>query len=63
MLNKEILNHIFKNIQDEFCIKKSPISIYIGVSSGITKIVDLKRGYKEARFAIEMGNKILIITM
>ncbi|HHY03616.1 MAG TPA: hypothetical protein GX534_00285 [Thermoanaerobacterales bacterium] len=58
MLNKEILNHIFKNIQDEFCIKKSPISIYIGVSSGITKIVDLKRGYKEARFAIEMGNKI-----
>jgi len=58
MLYKEILNGLFHKVMSTFSTKNSDVTLSVGVSSTMENIEELKRVYKEAMFAKDIGNKL-----
>jgi purine catabolism regulator len=58
MLYKKMLNDLFYKVIERFSTKNPDVTLSIGVSSGMENIGELKRAYKEAIFAKDIGNKL-----
>lgn len=58
MLYKKTLNDLFYKVTNEFSARNPDVSLSMGVSSAMENIEELKRVYKEAIFAKDIGNKL-----
>jgi purine catabolism regulator len=58
MLYKKMLNDLFYKVINGFSTKNPDVTLSVGVSSGMENIGELKRVYKEAIFAKDIGNKL-----